>query len=96
MIEIGLTVDELGGSRVKRDGDLVARPVAGALDSEDDLLDNDAFAARVVANVGRMEWLAAETLARARAAHAGIDDCGLDALGALDRDCALCGAGHLV
>lgn len=45
-----------------------------------DLLDNDAFAARMVANVGRMEWLAAETLARARAVHPDIDDCGLDAL----------------
>jgi len=45
-----------------------------------DLLDNDAFAARIVANVARMDWLAAETLARARAVHAGIDDCGLDAL----------------
>ena len=45
-----------------------------------DLLDNDAFAARMQANVGRMEWLAAEMLAQARAVHADIDDAGLGAL----------------
>src|SRR3546814_1486191 len=45
-----------------------------------DQLDDDAFAARITGNVGRMGWLAAETLARARAGHADIDDHGLDAL----------------
>jgi flavin-dependent dehydrogenase len=38
-----------------------------------DALDNDAFAARVVANVARMQWLAAEMLAQADAEHARID-----------------------
>lgn len=45
-----------------------------------DMLDNDAFAARMQANVARMEWLAAEMLAQARAVHADIDDAGLQAL----------------
>jgi hypothetical protein len=34
----------------------------------------------VAENVQRMEWLAREILDRARAAHPGIDDRGLDAL----------------
>ena len=45
-----------------------------------DRLDDDAFAARIAANVQRMEWLAREILGRARNAHPGIDDHGLDAL----------------
>ena len=45
-----------------------------------DALDDDAFAARIAANVARMEWLASETLAQARSAHGGVDDCGLGAL----------------
>jgi flavin-dependent dehydrogenase len=45
-----------------------------------DRLDDDAFAARIAANVQRMEWLAREILGRARIAHPGIDDRGLDAL----------------
>ena len=45
-----------------------------------DTLDNAAFAQRIRDNVARMEWLAAETLQRARAVHPWIDDCGLDAL----------------
>jgi flavin-dependent dehydrogenase len=45
-----------------------------------DTLDNPAFAQRIRDNVARMEWLAAETLQRARAVHPRIDDCGLDAL----------------
>lgn len=45
-----------------------------------DVLDDDAFAARIQANVARMRWLAAEILARARAAHPQIADHGLDGL----------------
>ncbi|MFZ5636277.1 MAG: NAD(P)/FAD-dependent oxidoreductase [Pseudomonadota bacterium] len=45
-----------------------------------DTLDNPAFAQRIRDNVERMDWLAAEILQRARAAHPGIDDCGLSAL----------------
>ena len=45
-----------------------------------DALDNAAFEQRVRDNVARMVWLAAEALQHARAAHADIDDCGLDAL----------------
>lgn len=45
-----------------------------------DTLDNAAFAQRVRDNVARMDWLAAEILQRARAAHPDIGDCGLDAL----------------
>ncbi len=45
-----------------------------------DALDDDAFAARIQANVARMRSLAAEVLARAREAHPRIDDHGLDAL----------------
>ena len=45
-----------------------------------DALDDEAFFARMLANVERMQWLAAEILARARRAHAGIDDCGLEPL----------------
>src|SRR3546814_18251751 len=45
-----------------------------------DQLDDDAFAARITDNVGRMGWLAAEILARAREEHPGIGDHGLDAL----------------
>jgi len=45
-----------------------------------DTLDNAAFAQRAADNVERMAWLAAEILQRARAAHPGIDDSGLDAL----------------
>ena len=45
-----------------------------------DALDDDAFAARIDANVERMRWLAAEVLRRARDAHPGIDDQGLGAL----------------
>lgn len=45
-----------------------------------DTLDNAAFAQRIRDNVARMDWLAAEILQRARDAHPGIDDCGLDAL----------------
>src|SRR3546814_20516143 len=44
-----------------------------------DQLDDDAFAARITDNVGRMGWLAAEILARAREEHPGIGDHGLDA-----------------
>ncbi|NUS37964.1 MAG: FAD-dependent oxidoreductase [Lysobacter sp.] len=43
-------------------------------------LDDAALFARLCANVGRMRWLAAEILARARTAHPGIDAHGLDAL----------------
>lgn len=42
-----------------------------------DKLDNDAFAARIGANVQRMQWLAAEVLGNARRAHPDIDDHGL-------------------
>jgi flavin-dependent dehydrogenase len=45
-----------------------------------DALDNPAFEQRIGDNVARMAWLAAETLQHARAVHAHIDDCGLDAL----------------
>jgi len=45
-----------------------------------DELDDAAFHARMLCNVARMQWLAAEVLARARHAHTGIDDRGLDAL----------------
>jgi flavin-dependent dehydrogenase len=45
-----------------------------------DELDDVAFVARMTANVERMQWLAAEILARARAMHPAIDDRGLDAL----------------
>jgi flavin-dependent dehydrogenase len=45
-----------------------------------DRLDDDAFAARIEANVSRMRVLAAELLANAREAHDGIDDHGLSAL----------------
>jgi flavin-dependent dehydrogenase len=45
-----------------------------------DALDDDAFIARVAANVQRMQWLAREILGRARESHPGIDDRGLDAL----------------
>ena len=43
-----------------------------------DVLDDDAFQARIAANVDRMQWLAAEILARARQVHPTIDDRGLD------------------
>ena len=49
-----------------------------------DELDDDAFFARMAANVERMQWLAAEILARARQAHADIDDRGLQMLLAAD------------
>lgn len=45
-----------------------------------DRLDDDAFLARLGDNAARMDWLAAEILSRARAAHPAIDDFGLDAL----------------
>ncbi len=45
-----------------------------------DTLDNPAFAQRIRDNVARMDWLAAEILQCARAAHPDIDDCGLAAL----------------
>ncbi len=45
-----------------------------------DRLDDAAFEARIADNVARMEWLAGEILVRARAAHAGIGDHGLEAL----------------
>ena len=45
-----------------------------------DRLDDEALYARLCANVARMRWLAAEILARARAAHPGIHERGLDAL----------------
>lgn len=45
-----------------------------------DALDNPAFMQRVHDNVARMEWLAAEILQRARAAHPQLDDGGLAAL----------------
>ena len=53
------------------------RDMNGALTEQ---LDDDAFAARIAANVARMEWLAAEVLAQARRAHPRIDDQGLAAL----------------
>ncbi|MEO8366361.1 MAG: FAD-dependent monooxygenase [Pseudoxanthomonas sp.] len=45
-----------------------------------DELDDAAFIRRLGENVARMEWLAAEILARARKTHGAIDDHGLDAL----------------
>ena len=45
-----------------------------------DTLDDAAFIARIVDNVARMEWLAAEILARARSNHTQIGGHGLDAL----------------
>jgi hypothetical protein len=45
-----------------------------------DELDDAAFHARMLANVARMQWLAAEILSRARNAHPDIDDRGLGAL----------------
>ena len=45
-----------------------------------DVLGDDAFVARAQANVQRMAWLARELLVRAREAHPGIDDHGLDAM----------------
>jgi hypothetical protein len=53
------------------------RDMNGALTEQ---LDDDAFAARITANVTRMEWLAAEVLEQARRAHPQIDDQGLGAL----------------
>jgi flavin-dependent dehydrogenase len=50
-----------------------------------DELDDAAFVARMTANVERMQWLAAEILARARAVHPDIDDRGLDALLSSDK-----------
>ncbi len=51
-----------------------------------DTLDDEAFVARIHANVARMETLAAEVLARARAAHPGIDGDALEsALGETGR-----------
>jgi len=45
-----------------------------------DKLDDAALFARLVANVGRMRWLAAEILSRARAVHPTLPDRGLEAL----------------
>ena len=45
-----------------------------------DTLDDTAFVERMASNVERMQWLAAEILARARVSHADIDDRGLDLL----------------
>ncbi|WP_243412366.1 NAD(P)/FAD-dependent oxidoreductase [Cognatiluteimonas telluris] len=45
-----------------------------------DRLDDAAFQARIIDNVVRMQWLAAEILARARRTHSDIDDRGLEAL----------------
>ncbi len=45
-----------------------------------DEVDDEAFLARLRDNAMRMEWLAAEILVRARAAHADIDDHGLAAM----------------
>lgn len=45
-----------------------------------DVLDRDAFVARIASNLARMRWLAAETLERARAVHADVGDHGLQAL----------------
>ena len=45
-----------------------------------DTLDDEAFEARLRANVVRMRWLAAEMLHEARRDHPAIDDHGLDAL----------------
>ncbi len=53
------------------------REMNGALN---DTLDDDAFAARIEANVDRMRWLARDVLAHAREVHPDIDDHGLQAL----------------
>jgi flavin-dependent dehydrogenase len=45
-----------------------------------DELDDAAFDARIRGNVARMQWLAAEILAEARAVHPELDDHGLGAL----------------
>ena len=45
-----------------------------------DRLDNAAFEQRIRDNVSRMQWLADETLRRARTAHRDIGDCGLGVL----------------
>lgn len=45
-----------------------------------DTLDDAAFAARIGDNVARIEWLAGEIVARARAMHPDIDAQGLDVL----------------
>jgi hypothetical protein len=45
-----------------------------------DTLDNPTFARRIRDNVARMDWLAAEILQRARAAHPEVDDGALAAL----------------
>lgn len=57
-----------------------------------DALDDDAFHARMLANVERMQWLAAEILARARQAHPDIDGRGLQLLPAGERERSLDGA----
>ncbi len=61
-----------------------------------DVLDDDAFAARIAANVDRMGWLATEMLRRARDTHPAIDDHGLEALlaGAADTPAAASLAPH--
>jgi flavin-dependent dehydrogenase len=51
-----------------------------------DPLDDAALFARICANVGRMRWLAAEILARGRAAHPALPDHGLESM--LARDAA--------
>ncbi len=53
------------------------RDMNGALT---DVLDDDALVVRIGENVARMQWLAAEILQHARAAHPDIDDMGLEAL----------------
>ena len=53
------------------------REMNGALT---DVLDDDAFVARLQANVARMDSVAVEILARARAARPDMDTSGLDAL----------------
>ncbi len=45
-----------------------------------DILDDDAFAARIAGNVDRMAWLAAEIAGHAQAAHPEVDDGALRAL----------------
>jgi hypothetical protein len=57
-----------------------------------DTLDDDAFVARMLTNVERMQWLAAEILARARQAHPDIDDRGLQPLLAGHRERSLDGS----
>ena len=56
-----------------------------------DVLDDDAFFARIGANVARLEWLAMEILQRARTVHPGIGDHGFDALlaGGTPEECSL-------